>query len=85
MTDKSAIEWTDATWSPITGCDPISPGCKHCYAKRAKRMQFLLWSEFDWKPLPNALDMPIQRVGKRLAGRLLDGVLHDEYPEVRHA
>ena len=28
----SAIEWTDATWNPVTGCDRISPGCDHCYA-----------------------------------------------------
>jgi protein gp37 len=28
------IEWTDRTWNPITGCDPVSPGCAHCYAKR---------------------------------------------------
>jgi protein gp37 len=32
MTDRSAIEWTQATWNPITGCDRISPGCQHCYA-----------------------------------------------------
>jgi protein gp37 len=28
----SAIEWTDATWNPVTGCDRVSPGCAHCYA-----------------------------------------------------
>ena len=28
----TAIEWTDATWNPVTGCDRISPGCDHCYA-----------------------------------------------------
>ena len=40
MGDKSAIEWTDATWNPVTGCSKISPGCKHCYAERmAKRLQ----------------------------------------------
>ncbi len=33
MGDKSAIEWTDATWNPVTGCTPISAGCDHCYAK----------------------------------------------------
>ncbi len=33
----SAIEWTDATWNPLTGCDKISPGCKHCYAERMSR------------------------------------------------
>ncbi len=29
---ESAIEWTDATWNPTTGCDRVSPGCAHCYA-----------------------------------------------------
>lgn len=33
MSDKSAIEWTEATWNPVTGCDEVSPGCAHCYAK----------------------------------------------------
>ena len=37
---NSAIEWTEATWNPVTGCTKISPGCKHCYAERmAKRLQ----------------------------------------------
>ncbi len=31
---RTAIEWTDATWNPTTGCDKVSPGCKHCYAER---------------------------------------------------
>jgi protein gp37 len=42
MADSSAIEWTDATWNPVTGCDRVSPGCAHCYAldlaARLKRM-----------------------------------------------
>lgn len=33
MGDKSSIEWTDATWNPITGCSKVSPGCAHCYAE----------------------------------------------------
>ena len=33
MSDNSAIEWTDATWNPVTGCTKISPGCAHCYAE----------------------------------------------------
>ncbi len=32
MADRSAIEWTEATWNPTTGCDQTSPGCDHCYA-----------------------------------------------------
>ena len=42
MADKSAIEWTEATWNPTTGCDRISAGCDNCYAltlaKRLKAM-----------------------------------------------
>jgi protein gp37 len=33
MSDRSAIEWTEATWNPVTGCTQISPGCAHCYAQ----------------------------------------------------
>ncbi len=33
MATNSPIEWTDATWNPVTGCSKISPGCKHCYAE----------------------------------------------------
>jgi protein gp37 len=32
MADKSKIEWTDATWNPVTGCDRVSEGCDNCYA-----------------------------------------------------
>lgn len=34
MGAKSAIEWTESTWNPLTGCTKISPGCMHCYAER---------------------------------------------------
>ncbi|MBU1176688.1 MAG: phage Gp37/Gp68 family protein [Alphaproteobacteria bacterium] len=34
MAGKTSIEWTDATWNPVTGCTKISPGCDHCYAER---------------------------------------------------
>src|ERR1035441_6651287 len=42
MSTQSNIEWTEATWNPVTGCDKISPGCKHCYAER------LPWSPNIW-------------------------------------
>lgn len=34
MAGKSSIEWTEATWNPVTGCDRTSPGCDNCYALR---------------------------------------------------
>lgn len=34
MSDHTAIQWTDATWSPIVGCSRVSAGCEHCYAER---------------------------------------------------
>jgi protein gp37 len=40
MSDRSTIEWTEATWNPVTGCDRVSPGCEHCYAASlAKRLK----------------------------------------------
>lgn len=33
MSQRSTIEWTDATWNPVTGCTKVSPGCDHCYAQ----------------------------------------------------
>lgn len=40
MAQTSTIEWTEATWNPVTGCTKISPGCENCYAERmARRLQ----------------------------------------------
>ena len=42
MSDKSAIEWTDATWNPVTGCTKVTRGCDNCYAERSPRSITLL-------------------------------------------
>lgn len=40
MSQNSAIEWTESTWNPVTGCTKISDGCQHCYAERmTKRLK----------------------------------------------
>ena len=40
MAAQSSIEWTEATWNPLTGCTKVSPGCANCYAERmARRLQ----------------------------------------------
>lgn len=66
MSNQTGIEWTDATWNPVTGCTPISPGCAHCYAKRmAKRLAGRCGypaapHEFDVTLHPEKLDEPLR-------------------------
>ncbi|MCP4678083.1 MAG: phage Gp37/Gp68 family protein [Deltaproteobacteria bacterium] len=49
MGNKSKIEWCDATWNPVVGCTPISPGCTHCYAERMAHRSHMLERPFRWK------------------------------------
>lgn len=63
MADKSAIEWTDATWNPVTGCTKITRGCDYCYAERfAERWRGTLGHPyeqgFDLRLWPSRLDQP---------------------------
>ncbi len=63
MGAKSAIEWTDATWNPVTGCTKITRGCDHCYAERfAERWRGLKGHPyeqgFDLRQWPSRLDQP---------------------------
>ncbi|WP_298402436.1 DUF5131 family protein [uncultured Chloroflexus sp.] len=62
---RSSIEWTEATWNPLTGCTKISPGCKHCYAERmALRLQAMGLEKyrngFRLTLHPNTLPEPLQ-------------------------
>ncbi len=64
MSDKSAIEWTDATWNPVRGCIKVSPGCKHCYAETfAERFRGVpghpYEQGFDPRLVPEKLDEPL--------------------------
>jgi len=61
----SSIEWTEATWNPLTGCTKISPGCKHCYAERiALRLQAMgqpnYAKGFELAIHERALDLPLR-------------------------
>ncbi len=65
MGDKSSIEWTDATWNPITGCTKITHGCDHCYAERfAERWRGIpghpYEQGFSLRQWPSRLDQPSQ-------------------------
>jgi len=61
----SSIEWTEATWNPVTGCTKISPGCRHCYAERmAKRLKAMgqprYRNGFRLTLQPDALEVPLR-------------------------
>jgi protein gp37 len=67
MADRSAIEWTEATWNPVTGCSKVSPGCAHCYAETLS-LRFGR-SRHPWLPAhaaenvvlhPERLDQPLR-------------------------
>lgn len=65
MSDKSEIEWTDATWNPVRGCVKVSPGCKHCYAETfAERWRGVpghpYEQGFDLRLAPEKLSEPIR-------------------------
>lgn len=64
MSDNSHIEWTNATWNPVTGCTKVSEGCRHCYAERfAERFRGVpghpFEQGFDLKLWPDRLDLPL--------------------------
>lgn len=65
MALKSAIEWTESTWNPVTGCTKISQGCKLCYAERmAERLQAMgqpnYRNGFKLTLQPQMLELPLQ-------------------------
>jgi len=64
MAEHSSIEWTDATWNPVTGCAKVSPGCKHCYAETfAERFRGVpghpYEQGFDLKLWPDRIELPL--------------------------
>jgi protein gp37 len=64
MADRSHIEWTDATWNPVTGCTKVSAGCDHCYAERfSERFRGVpghpFATGFDLTLRPERLEQPL--------------------------
>jgi protein gp37 len=65
MAAGSTIEWTEATWNPVTGCTKISAGCKNCYAERmSKRLKAMGKTQyangFKLTLQPGALELPLK-------------------------
>jgi protein gp37 len=85
--DQSGIEWTDATWNPVTGCTKISPGCKHCYAERlAERLQAMgnprYRNGFKMTLHPDQLTLPLRwRDPRRIFVNSMSDLFHEDVPE----
>jgi protein gp37 len=87
MADRSAIEWTEATWNPVTGCDEVSPGCAHCYAKTfAERFRGVpghpYEQGFDLRLWPERLDQPMHWKRPRMVFvNSMSDLFHERIPE----
>jgi protein gp37 len=86
MANSSHIEWTDATWNPVTGCSKISPGCKFCYAERlARRLQAMGQANykngFDVTLQPHMLEHPLRwRRPRRVFVNSMSDLFHVDVP-----
>lgn len=86
MADKSAIEWTDATWNPVTGCTKITAGCDNCYAARfAERFRGVPGHPyergFDLTLRPERLDQPQRwKRGRMIFVNSMSDLFHKQVP-----
>lgn len=81
MSNNSKIEWTEATWNPVTGCDWVSPGCDHCYARTlAKRMKAMGSIRYQVDGFDRALDRVTPGFGVTLHRDKVDEPLRRKKP-----
>lgn len=82
----SEIEWTESTWNPVTGCDKVSPGCKHCYAERmAERLlamgQANYRNGFVLTLQPQMLELPLRwRRPQTIFVNSMSDLFHEDVP-----
>lgn len=87
MAQNSSIEWTEATWNPVTGCTKISPGCKFCYADRmAKRLQAMgqrrYRNGFEMTLQPDIVDLPLRWKKPRVIFvNSMSDLFHEDVPQ----
>jgi protein gp37 len=87
MGDKSAIEWTEATWNPVTGCTKVSPGCKNCYAERlSMRLQSMgnprYARGFELTLQPDQVELPLKwRRPRRIFVNSMSDLFHEAVPD----
>jgi len=87
MAENSTIEWTDATWNPVTGCTKISPGCAHCYAETfAERFRGVKGHPyeqgFDLKLWPDRIELPLRwKKPRRIFVNSMSDLFHKDIPD----
>ncbi len=84
MGDNSAIEWTNATWNPTTGCTKISQGCKNCYAEKLSA-KLKRWGKqkyknnFDFTQHESEIDLPLKwKKSKKIFVNSMSDLFHEE-------
>ncbi len=85
MSDRSAIQWTDATWNPTTGCRKVSPGCAHCYITRTPAFRIagrkFVNGETDVRLHPDRLEQPLHwKKPRRVFVNSLSDLFHISIP-----
>ena len=86
MSDKSSIEWTDATWNPVRAA-PRSPGCTHCYAETfAERFRGVpghpYEQGFDLRLVPEKLAEPLRwTTPKMIFVNSMSDLFHEDVPD----
>jgi protein gp37 len=87
MAQGSFIEWTEATWNPVTGCTKISAGCKNCYAERmAKRLKAMgverYHNGFRVTLQPDLLEIPLRwREPRIVFVNSMSDLFHERVPD----
>jgi protein gp37 len=87
MALHSAIEWTDATWNPVTGCTQVSPGCDNCYALAfAERFRGVpnhpYEQGFDLRLWSERLELPLRwKKPKRIFVNSMSDLFHADVPD----
>lgn len=87
MSEFSPIEWTDATWNPVTGCTKVSSGCANCYAQTfAERFRGVAnhpyEQGFDLRLWPSRLELPLSwKKSKRIFVNSMSDLFHEDVPD----
>jgi protein gp37 len=87
MADRSTIEWTEATWNPVTGCSKVSPGCAHCYAEtfseRWRGVAGHAYEQgFDLRLRPERLEVPLRwRRPRVIFVNSMSDLFHEAIPD----